>query len=426
MIKKTDDSRIWTYYAIALLGLWLIFTPPTFGFRSWPLTLSNWISGVILVFIGLQGRKNSKSIWIWSTAALGFWMQLSPLVFWAPVGVAYLNDTMVGCLLILFSLILFPLPSQLPDTEPSIPPMWSYNPSLWPARILIALLAFLCWMISRYLAAYQLGYIDTVWDPFFSPGTKSVLESSVSKAFPVPDAGLGAMAYTFEFFSACIGGKNRWRTAPWAVLVFGVLVIPVSLVSVVLIILQPIAVGTWCTLCLTTASCMLIGIPFAVGEVAATLQYLKRSKEKPFFTLLFQGGLCPKASKNMKPLSLDSPFMALWRSAYSGITVPWNLLVSIAVGLCLMIAPALFNLHSSAKDGDPVAGALAIVVSVISMSEVIRNARYLNCVLGVFVIAQLIWLDSTAVAFLYHAAAGILLIALSFRKGPVREKSGRR
>ncbi len=376
-----------------------------------------------LVFIGLQGRKKPQAIWIGATAAIGFWMQFTPLIFWAPDAAAYLNDTFVGSLLILFSLILYPLPSQLPDAEPCVPPGWSYNPSAWPARIVIALLAFLCWMISRYLAAYQLGYIDTIWDPFFSPGTKSVLESSVSKAFPVPDAGLGAMAYTFEFFSACLGGKNRWRTAPWAILIFGILVIPVSLVSVVLIILQPLVVGTWCALCLITAICMLVGIPFAIGEVAATLQYLKYSKEKPFFSLLFQGGLCPKASKTTRILPLDSSLAALGRSASSGVTAPWNLLVSIGVGLCLMIAPPLFDLHSVAKDGDPVAGALAIVISVISMAEVIRNVRYFNCVLGVWMLVQLFWLDSTGSAFLYHAAAGLLLIALCFRKGPIREQS---
>src|SRR5690606_22740563 len=127
----------------------------------------------------------------------------------------------------------------------------------------------------------------------FTPGTKGVLESDISKAFPVSDAGLGAFAYTLEFFSICMGGTSRWKTAPWLVLVFGILVIPVSIVSTILIILQPLSVGTWCTVCLITAVCMLIPIPFAVGEVAASVQYLRYHKQKPFLQLLFLGGSCP-------------------------------------------------------------------------------------------------------------------------------------
>lgn len=424
MSKEIDNTRLWTFFAFFLLGIWLLAAPVTFGFRSWPLTLSNWICGFFLIFIGLRGRRSPKAGWIWFAAAIGIWLEFTPLLFWAPEAAAYLNDTLVGVLLILLALILYPLPGQLADAEPSVPPGWSYNPSSFPPRMIIAFLAFACWMISRYLAAYQLGYIDTVWEPFFTPGTKSVLESTVSKAFPVPDAGLGAMAYTLEFFSTCLGGKNRWRTAPWAVLIFGILVIPVSLVSVVLIILQPLVVGTWCTLCLATAVCMLIGIPFAIGEVAATLQYLRRSKEKPFFSLLFEGGLCPKATKDVKFTLLDGPLPVLWRSSLSGITFPWNLLASIVVGILLMFAPALFHLQGKAAEGDPIAGALAIVVSVVSLAEGIRRARHLNCLLGLWILAQLFWMDSTAGSFVCHAAAGVLLIVLSFRKGPVREKSG--
>lgn len=423
MEKTTDSNRLWTFFAIALLGFWLLAAPATFGFHSRPLIVSNWICGILLIFLGLKGRRNLSVIQIWLVAAIGIWLQFTPLIFWAPEAAAYLNDTLIGALLILLTLILYPLPGTLPDAEPSVPPGWSYNPSAWPTRLVIGFLAFCCWMISRYLSAYQLGYIDTVWEPFFTPGTESVLESTVSKAFPVSDAGLGAMAYTFEFFSTWLGGKNRWRTAPWAVLIFGILVIPVSLVSVVLIILQPLAVGTWCTLCLLTAICMLSGIPFAIGEVAATLQYLKCSKEKPFFSLLLKGGLCPKATKDRTTPPLDSPLISLWRSACMGITAPWNLLASLIVGLCFMVAPSMFKLQGMAADTDPIVGALAVVVSVISMAEAIRCLRYLNCLFGIWMLAQLFWLDSTLLATAYHGLAGVLLIALAFRKGPIREKS---
>ncbi len=406
-----------------ILGLWLFATPMTFGFDSPHLTVSNWICGALLIFFGDLARRRLRAVWIWAIVFIGIWLQFTPLIFWAKSSVAYLNDTFVGSLVIFFALLLYPLPGMLPDEEPYLPPGWSFNPSGWPTRAFIALLAFLCWMISRYLAAYQLGYIDTVWDPFFSPGTRAVLESTVSKAFPVPDAGLGAMAYTMETFSVFIGGRNRWRTAPWAVLIFGLLVIPVSLVSVILIILQPLAVGAWCSLCLATAACMLIGIPFAVSEVAATLQFLKYSKEKPFFKLLFQGGRCPEGKTGVKLADLSAPVKALWKNACSGVTFPWNLILSAIVGIALMAAPALFSISRAAADSDPIAGALSAVVSVVSMAEGARKARRINCLFGLWILAQLLWLDGNLLAHAYHATAGLLFIALSFRQGPIREKS---
>lgn len=422
-MRNTDNFRVWTFFAIILLGVWLFVTPLTFSFYSQPLTVSNWICGALLIVFGDLARRNLKAVWIFAITLVGIWLQFTPLIFWAKTSVAYLNDTFVGSLVIFFALLLYPIPGTLPDEEPYHPPGWSYNPSGWPTRAFVALLAFICWMLSRYLAAYQLGYIETVWDPFFTPGTKAVLESTVSKAFPVPDAGLGAMAYTLETFSVFIGGRNRWRTAPWAVLIFGVLVIPVSLVSVLLIILQPLAVGAWCTLCLATAACMLIAIPFAVSEVAATLQYLKYSKEKPFLALLFQGGLCPKAKNVGIPPDLAGSLRSLWKNACSGVTFPWNLALSALVGLSLMAAPSYLALTGLAADFDPIAGALAAVVSVVSFAEKARKARFINCLFGLWVFIELFWLDGTGFARAYHGLAGLLLIALSFRKGPIYETS---
>jgi hypothetical protein len=416
MQKENNRVPIWIFFAVAALGIWLLAAPHTFGFQNGSLIYSNWICGILFIFLGCKGRKTRSASSLWSIAIIGIWLQLSPLLFWAKEPAAYLNDTLVGSLALLLALVLHPIPGMLPDIEPSVPPGWSYNPSAWPTRIWIAFLAFICWMISRYLAAYQLGYVETIWDPFFSPGTKAVLESSVSKAFPVSDAGLGALAYTCEFFAACIGGKNRWRTAPWAVLIFGILVIPVSLVSVLLIILQPLSVGTWCALCLCTASCMLIGIPFAIAEVAATLEYLRDSREKSMLSLVFKGGLCPGASVEKNPAPIDGSLGSLWKAACTGISASWHHFATIAVGVSLMAAPSLFDLPKAVRDADPIAGALAIVVAVISMSEKMGFIRFVNGIFGVWTLVQLFWLDGTPLAYGYHGVAAILLIVFSKRR----------
>jgi Vitamin K epoxide reductase family. len=196
----------------------------------------------------------------------GIWLLLAPLVFWSPDASAYVNDTLIGALVIAFSVLIPMMPGKahhmvMMQPGPDLPPVWSYNPSTWLQRAPIIALAFVGFFISRYLAAYQLGYIDSVWDPFFGDGTKRILESEVSRAWPISDAGFGALAYMLEALSGFMGGVRRWRTMPWMVGMFGFLVIPLGATSIVLIILQPLMVGTWCTLCLITAAAMLIMIP---------------------------------------------------------------------------------------------------------------------------------------------------------------------
>ena len=416
---QRTNPPMWVFFTLSLLGLWLLSAPATFHFKSTPLVWSDLASGALLTILSICGRRKPTSLLLWIIAFIGIWLLVAPLLFWAPTAGAYINNTLIGALIIALAVIFFPMPGQVPDEEPTIPPGWSYNPSSWPQRIPVAFFAFVCWMISKYLAAFQLGYIDTVWDPFFDPGTKEVLESDVSKLFPVSDAGLGAFAYTLEFLSTCQGGKARWRTSPWSVLIFGLLVIPVSLVSVILIILQPLAVGSWCTLCLVTAVCMLIPIPLAVDEVIATLQYLKHSKEKSKLSLLFQGGLCAEAKTDERTPSLDRPLTSLCKASLWGATFPWNLILSIFLGVGLMCYPSYFHLHGILLDLDPILGALTVVVSVVSCSEFLRKMRYINLGLSLILFVSA-WFSP--ISFGIHIATAIAIALLCLRKGILKER----
>ena len=407
-------NRLWTFYTLMFLGLWLLASPCTFGFHSQPTIINHFVCGLLLILLSWNSRKHPKAFVIWAIAIIGIWLQFAPLIFWEPQSAAYLDATFVGSCVIVLSVVLYHWPGVLPDHEPQIPPGWSYNPSAWPQRFVIAFLVLICWFIARYLAAYQLGYIQTVWDPFFTPGTESVLTSNISKMFPVSDAGLGALAYTIEFFSVCIGGKNRWHTAPWLVFVFGILVIPVGLVSSILIILQPLSVGTWCTLCLITALSMLIQMPFAMGEVAASIQFLRHSKEHSFFVRLFKGGHCERGTLDKKTPSMEASFCKIIQSSLSGITFPWNLVLSSLLGILLMALPGILQLKGLLYTFDPIFGALTTIVSILAFSEYLRNIRYLNlvCAIALFCIS---WWSLTHVLF------AIVIALLSFRKGPIRE-----
>ncbi|MGQ0645899.1 MAG: vitamin K epoxide reductase family protein, partial [Elusimicrobiota bacterium] len=77
-----------------------------------------------------------------------------------------------------------------------------------------------------------------------------------------------------------IGGRRRWETMPWMVLVFGVAVGPLGGVGILLVILQPVMFDAWCTLCLASTAVSVVLISPTLDEVLATLQYMKREKAR--------------------------------------------------------------------------------------------------------------------------------------------------
>jgi uncharacterized membrane protein len=161
-----------------------------------------------------------------------------------------------------------------------VPPGWSYNPSSWSERLPLIGLALVGTLIAGYLALYQMGAVDTVWDPFFGKGTRIILNSSVSSLLPIPDAALGAIGYVLDAVSGAVGGRERWRTMPWIVIVFGIAVGPLGVVSILLVILQPLLFHAWCTLCLASAACSIAMIGPAMDELLASLQHLRRERER--------------------------------------------------------------------------------------------------------------------------------------------------
>ena len=160
------------------------------------------------------------------------------------------------------------------------PPGWDYNPSDWGQRIPIVVLAVVGTVIATYLALYQLDIVRTVWEPFFGNGSRRILNSRVSHILPIPDAALGALSYLADAVTGVVGGRSRWRTMPWIVIVFGLAVGPLGAVSVLLVILQPVMFDAFCTLCLASAVVSIAMIGPAMDEVLASGQYLRRVRNE--------------------------------------------------------------------------------------------------------------------------------------------------
>jgi uncharacterized membrane protein len=163
--------------------------------------------------------------------------------------------------------------AAIPDSA-EIPPGWDYNPADWSQRLPIVGLALLGFGIAAYLALFQVGAIGDVWEPFFGNGSRTILASEVSRLLPVSDAALGAAGYLADAVAGIMGGRARWRTMPWIVVLFGVAVGPLGAVSVLLVILQPVLYDAWCTLCLASAVVSVLMIGPAMDEVLASLQHV--------------------------------------------------------------------------------------------------------------------------------------------------------
>ncbi|MGD9943489.1 MAG: NAD-dependent epimerase/dehydratase family protein [Bradyrhizobium sp.] len=442
---------LWAPLTNAAIGLWLVASPFTLGLfdppaaalppalgheiaspeaRNGQLGLSEIISGMLVVAFALLSMRGRWHWLQWPTAAVGVWVMLAPLVFWTTSPGAYAIDTLAGMLIVALAVMVPPVPDisrRALAADDDRPLGWSYSPSTFSQRIHIIALAFVGLFISRYLAAYQLGHIDSLWDPFFGPGPvpasnggEAVVTSWVSKGFPIADAGLGAFAYGLDILAGTIGDRRRWRTMPWMVLLFGLLVIPLGLVSVGFIIIQPPLIGALCTLCIIQAAVTVVLIPYSLDEVLASCQYLRRATQagEPFWRTFWRGG--PALSEDQAPApDLDRPLGGILRDMFNGgVNFPWTLVASVVLGALLMITPLAFGTSPPLYFSDHIAGCIVVLIAVTAMAEVARAVRFLNVAVGVWVAMSPFVLDGGAAGTtLANLVIGVLLIGLSLPRG---------
>jgi hypothetical protein len=259
-----------------------------------------------------------------------------------------------------------------------------------------------------------------------------VLNSTMSHSLPVSDAGLGSFAYTFEFLMGFMGSSARWRTMPWMVTFFGILVIPLGLVHIFLVISQPILVGHWCTFCILAATIMLPMLPLEVDEVIAMIQYMIRATKRGegFWKIFWKGGGVEGGDMDTRSPELETfpqQGNAVFQASIWGMSFPWTLTVSMLLGIWLMFSPYVFGaeIQTSAASLNHLCGALVVVVSVLCMGEVLRIGRYLNVLLGLAVTGG-IWFTGNASTFLSIncAVVGVLIAALAIPRGIIEEHYG--
>lgn len=454
MLVAVHREKLWPHYANILLGVWLLAGPFILGYtseyvpdanvlrvnaerdllpvqvRNVLMAWSDMLSGVLVVIFSLLSADPKRRFsWSqWANAGVGAWLLFAPLVFWTPLPEAYLNGTLLGALIIVFAVLVPLTPGMSMEGmtgRPDIPPGWDYCPSTAVQRLPVTAMAFVGLLIARYLTAYQLGHLDRAWDPFFGPGTERIITSEVSRAWPVADAGVGAVAYMLEVLMASMGTRIRWRTMPWLVLGFGILVVPLGAVSIFFIIIQPIVIGTWCTLCLVAALAMLIMIPFTLDELVAMGQYLLdvRRRGHPLWRSLWTGGAMEGGREDdSHDLAGTPPQMA--GEMTRGVTVSWPLLLASLAGVWLMFTRLTFGSGGAMANSDHLVGSLIVTVSIIALAEVGRALRFINVALGAWLVAAPWLLDGAGgtPAAVNSVVCGLLAIGLSVPRGPIRHR----
>jgi hypothetical protein len=463
VLEVHHSQTLWVPWTLILLGAWTMLAPATFGYlneaswtrpsggrgawfsdtthdelRAWLMVWSDLVAGALLVVLGWRALKPNRPVAWWGACFIGIWLVLAPVLFWSPTAAGYYQDSTVGILVIALAILIPGMPNMAMYMQmgPPRPPGWSYNPSSWSQRSILIALGFAGLVVSRYLGAFQLGYIKTVWDPFFGfeSGTMPVLNSNMSHMWPISDAALGAVAYSFEFLMGYMGGPSRWRTMPWMVTIFGILVIPLGLSHIALVMSQPIVVHEWCTLCLVAAAVMLPMIPLEVDEVVAMAQHVRDSKRRgdrdgSLWKIFWLGG----SGEDSQPDERTPAFAefaerpgAVARASVWGFGTPWNLVASALVGVWLLAAPAVFDvpITSGAADVAHLVGAAVVVVAVVSMGEVVRALRFLDVASGLAV-GVLVWWTPAPTSFrLAMSVTGLAVVVLAPRRGRVTERYG--
>ena len=453
MMDRDERRARWALYANIGLGLWLASSPliydsmtaqrvgeaarfvtvdrglPSIEWRASALAVSDLVSGLAIALFGALSLVPRTKTWAqWAVAFVGIWLLFAPLIFWSPSAAQYNNDLLIGSAVIALSVLAPMMPGMSMEgmMDPkNIPPGWTYSPSTDAQRLPIVVMGLIGLLTSRILTAYQLGHIDSVWEPFFvgslsdpRNGTEEIITSNMSKAWPIPDGGLGTISYVLEILMAVMGTRDRWRTMPWMVTFFGILVIPLGVVSIYFIISQPVVIGTWSTLALIAALAMLIMIPFALDEVIAMGQFLvwAKCRGKPLIRTFFQGDASEAGSEDASDL-MSSP-AAFWADAKRGLTLPWTLAVSIALGAFLMLTRVTLGNEGAMANSDHVIGALVITVAIIATAEVARAVRFINGALGAWLVAAPFLLTGAGhLGTIVSVIIGLALVGLSLPRG---------
>jgi len=99
-------------------------------------------------------------------------------------------------------------------------------------------------------------------------------------------------------------------------------------------------------------------------------------------------------------------------------------LVSAAVGLWLMAAPAVLGYGGASADSDRVVGPLVATFAIAAASQSTRSVRWVNLLPGAWLILSPAWLGGPWTAAVNSVLSGIAVVALSTVRGRLSYRMG--
>ena len=107
-----------------------------------------------------------------------------------------------------------------------------------------------------------------------------------------------------------------------------------------------------------------------------------------------------------------------------GVSLPWNLALAARIGLSLLFTRITLGVDGNMANAHHVIGSLVLTVVSIAAAEVARPVRYLNMLLGAALMAAPFMFAAGMAATIVSVVLGVALIALSLRRGLIRERYG--
>ena len=327
---------------------------------------------LLIVFAALS--LSWRAQWArWVCAGIGALVMGIPFLFWTTNPAAYLSDTLVGALIFGFAVCTRPEPGPSPVaalTGPEVPPGWTYNPSAWTQRIADhragtgrPLRLPLSGGLSTGPDRRRVGTVLRGRRGRSAERHRGDHHPSVSEAWPVSDAAVGGYTYMLEILTGIVGSRMRWRTMPWLVILFGLMIAPLGITSIFFIIIQPIVIGTWSTLALIAAAAVLVQIPYSLDELLATLQFMRRRVEagRSWLRVFLFGDTDEGEAAGAPVDEFDrGPVSIVKEMVTGGVGLPWNLVLSAVIGLWLLFTRVTLGLggrHGESRPPDRIAGA---------------------------------------------------------------------
>ena len=172
---------------------------------------------------------------------------------------------------------------------------------------------------------------------------------------------------------------------------------------------------------------MVIMIPYALDELVAMGQFLLDAgrKGKSLWRVFWMGDAMEGGSDDPSK-EFRGSHSEMMREMVDGVTLPWALVASTALGAWLMFTRLVFDTSGVMANSDHLVGALVVTFSIMAMAEVGRVVRFINVAFGLWLIGApwlLAGINSDAAVW-HSVALGILLIALALPRGVIRNSYG--